>query len=286
MPEAGLAGVIQSHQAARYVTPLREGGSLPAILETEDGGLFVTKFRGAGQGAMALIAELISGGIAAALGLEVPELATIELGEDVGESERDAEIQDLLNASRGTNVGLRFLEGALNFDVVGSAPFVDPEWAARVVWLDAYITNIDRTARNPNMMVWDDRIVLIDHGASLYFHHNWAGVTDETARRPFPMIRDHVLLRIADGLSTVGESLAPMLTDSVLADILKSVPDSLLEHVLPGQEPAFPSAELYREGYFEYLTQRRDGRSVFEAAVMEAQQRVLAEPKVSLQYRR
>jgi hypothetical protein len=195
--------------ATRYVQPLREGGSLPAVVDTE-AGLFVVKFRGAGQGPKALIAELIVGGIAKALGLGMPELALIEIDDLFGQSEPDPEIQDVLRASHGTNVGLRYLDGAFNFALAASGDLVEPEWAARVVWLDAFLTNPDRTHRNTNLMVWDRRVWLIDHGAALYAHHDWARVDEARARSPFPLIRDHVLLGVAGDLEA---------TDAVEADV-------------------------------------------------------------------
>src|SRR3954462_13541302 len=187
--------------ATRYVQPLREGGSLPAVVEVDNGDLYVVKFRGAGQGAKVLIAELIVGGIAKELGLRTPDLAIIDISARFGRSEPDPEIQDLLRRSHGANVGMRFLEGAFNFDSSAAGSLVSPELAAQIVWLDAFTTNPDRTHRNPNLLIWNRTPWLIDHGAALYAHHDWASVDAERARGAFQMIRSHVLLEIAGDLS-------------------------------------------------------------------------------------
>ena len=186
--------MLPTHCATRYVQPLREGGSLPAVVDTDDGGLFVVKFRGAGQGAKVLIAELIVGGIGDGLGLPVPSLALVEISDRFGRTEPDPEIQEILRRSHGINVGLRYLDGAFNFDPLAAGELVDPAVAAQIVWLDAFVTNPDRTARNPNLMVWDRRPWLIDHGAALYAQHDWAAVDEARTRTPFPLIERHVLL--------------------------------------------------------------------------------------------
>ena len=226
--------------ATRYVTPLREGGSLPALVEADDDGLYVLKFRGAGQGPRMLVAEIVAGELARALGLPVPELVLVELDPAIGRSEPDAEIQDLLLASEGTNLGLDFLPGALSFSPA-AGPTPDPGFAAEVVWLDEVVTNVDRTARNPNLLVWHGRIWLIDHGAALYWHHGPARPPD--ARKPFPQIRDHVLLPFAGSLAEAGARLAPTVTPGLLEGILAQVPREWLE----GENP---------QVYVDYLSDR------------------------------
>ena len=211
--------------ATRYVTPLREGGSLPAVVEADDDGLYVLKFRGAGQGAKALIAELLAGEIARSLGLPVPEIVFVELDTDLARTEPDPEIQDLIRASGGLNLGLDYLSGALAFDPL--ADRTDPDLASRIVWLDAFVTNLDRTVRNTNMLVWHRRLWLIDHGAALYFHH--AGLDDPAAAlNPFPLIRDHVLLPRADRIAAVDADLAARLTRPLLEGIVGEVPAAWL----------------------------------------------------------
>jgi hypothetical protein len=195
--------------ATRYVAPLREGGSLPALVEADDDGLYVLKFRGAGQGPKALIAELVVGELARAAGLPVPEIAFVELDPALGAAEPDPEIQDLLRASPGLNLGLDFLPGALAFDPA-AAPVVDPDLAAAIVWLDALTTNVDRTARNPNLLVWHGRLWLIDHGAALYQHHGARGLAGR-AHDPFPAIAEHVLLPYAGSVLEADGRLAPAL---------------------------------------------------------------------------
>src|SRR5687767_7396599 len=221
--------------ASRYLQPLREGGSLPAVVDT-DGGLFVVKFRGAGQGPKALIAELIVGGLANALGLTTPELALVDVPEPFGRSEPDPEIRDLLRASHGINVGMRYLDGAFNFAPSAAGDLVDPWLASRIVWLDAFTTNPDRTHRNPNLMVWQGRVWLIDHGAGLYAHHDWPSVDEKRTRAPFPMIRDHVLLDVADDIEAADAGLAPRVSDSLIDAALGAVPDALFTAPPTGNE--------------------------------------------------
>ena len=246
--------MLPVHIATRYVVALREGGSLPGVLDTRDGGLFVVKFRGAGQGARALVAEIIVGCFAHALELDMPEMATVELDAAFGRSEPDPEIQDILRGSRGLNVGHRYLEGALNFDPV--ADEVDAEFAARTVWLDALVSNIDRTATNPNLVWWSQKPWLIDHGAALYFHHNWANVDSETARQPFAPVRDHVLLGAAADLRKIDLDLAGRLTDAVVEHAVGAVPDEILMDSPPGVDPPFESAEQNRHAYHQYFRAR------------------------------
>ena len=185
---------LPRHEATRYLVPLREGGSLPAVVETASGDLFVVKFRGAGQGAKALVAEVLVAGLADVLGLPVPELALVELDAEFGRTEPDPEIQDILRGSLGANLGMRYLDGALNFDPVAAGDLVDETLASTVVWLDALVTNPDRSAKNPNMLVHEERLWLIDHGAALFAHHDWSRADEARARTRFELISEHVLL--------------------------------------------------------------------------------------------
>lgn len=246
--------------ASRYVQPLREGGSLPAIVDTE-AGLFVAKFRGAGQGARALIAELIAGLLATGLGLPVPELAIVEVLPVFGRAEPDPEIQDLLRASHGVNIGMRYLDGAFNYDPNAASDLIEPSFAAEVVWLDALLTNPDRTHRNPNLMIWNRRAWLIDHGAALYVHHDWTTVDEARVRSPFAPIRDHVLLAIAEDLEGADARLAPRITPDLLGGILAAVPDALLLDAV--SRPPFATAAEARDRYVDYLTMRHTHRESF-----------------------
>jgi len=277
-----------TYRATTYLTPLREGGSLPAVLDTEGGGLFVTKFRGAGQGAKALVAELIVAGLAARLGLSVPEHAIVHLDERFGRSEPDPEIQDILNGSRGPNVGLRYLDGAFTFDAVAVGDLLDPAEAAAVVWLDALTTNIDRTPRNPNLLWWGDpaRLWLIDHGAALYFHHDWEGLTLERVRTPFAAIKDHVLLPLAGDLDDADARLAPRLSEGVLTEVLADVPAALLMDAPAGRAPAFESAEANRAAYLEYFEGRLVEPRPWVAEAVRAQHALRTRPPRPLDYRR
>lgn len=213
---------LRTVDITRYVTPLREGGSLPAIVEADDGFLYVLKFRGAGQGVKALIAELIGGEIARALGLKIPEIVFAQVDPAFGRTEPDEEIQDLLKASEGLNLALHFLSGAITFDPNVSK--VDAMLASQIVWLDSLITNVDRTARNTNMLMWYKELWLIDHGASLYFHHGWQN-WEEQSTKPFLQIRDHVLLPWASELDKADEQLRSILTPKKINSILSIVPD-------------------------------------------------------------
>jgi hypothetical protein len=270
--------------ATRYVQPLREGGTLPAVVETHDGGLWVVKFRGAGQGAKALLAELLVGMIARALRLPVPELALVELLPDFGQTEPDPEIQDLLRASTGTNVGLRYLDGAFNFQPASAAELVPAELAARIVWLDAYVTNPDRTARNPNLLIHERRPHLIDHGAALYAQHNWPSVDEARTRTSFPLIRDHVLLRMAGDLRAADEESAALLTDGVLGEIVAAVPDALLSD--PAVALDFATPEVARERYLAYLRTRIRAPRAFVDEAVAARDRAASEPPRRLHSRR
>lgn len=277
---------LPTFSATRYAVPLREGGSLPAIVEVDDGSLYVAKFRGAGQGARALLAELVAGMMAEHLGLPIPELALIELDASFGRTERDPEIQDILKASRGVNVGLWFLEGALNYDPVASVDLVDPDVAADIVWFDAFITNIDRTPRNPNILVWGDDVFLIDHGASLYFHHNWDGMDESRIHTPFAAIKNHVLLPLAGDLQAADARLASKLDEATIRAIVAAVPDALLMDAPEGTTPPFETAQANREAYIAYLTTRLTGSRPFVQAAIEAQQTIRSAPRQPLAYRR
>src|SRR5450759_4580049 len=277
--------MIPRHAASRYVQPLREGGSLPAVVDTEDGGLYVVKFRGAGQGAKVLIAELIVGGLALALGLPTPDLALVDISTRFGRSEPDPEIQELLRRSHGTNVGLRYLEGAFNFDPSAAGELVSPELAAQTVWLDALTTNPDRTHRNPNLMIWQRRPWLIDHGAALYAHHDWSSVDDARTRSPFQLIRSHVLLAVAGDLAAPDGASADRLSADAIAEVVATVPDDLLMDPVAGSGD-FPSAEAARARYRQYLTGRLAARSIWLAEATAAQEQLRIEAPQHLEARR
>jgi hypothetical protein len=219
---------VRSAKATRYVTPLREGGSLPAIVEADDVGLYVVKFRGAGQGSRALVAELLGGALAEALGLAVPERVIIEVTPELGRNEPMTEIRELLGKSVGPNVGLDYLPGSITFDpVAGPAP--DETVASRTVWLDGFVMNVDRTAKNPNLLCWHRRLYLIDHGAALYFHHADPPQFSTAAKSPFEAIRQHVLLPWAAQLDEADRFARSTLTHQVIARALDEVPEPWLE---------------------------------------------------------
>ncbi len=249
---------LRTVQLTRYVTPLREGGSLPAIVEADDGFMYALKFKGAGQGIKALVAELIGGEIARALGLKVPEIVFAQVDRAFGRTEPDEEIQDLLRASEGLNLALHYLSGAITYDPVVTRP--DPMLASVIVWLDCLITNVDRTARNTNMLMWHKELWLIDHGAALYFHHTWTN-WQEHAQRPFAAIKDHVLLPFAGMLDQAHEQCIRLLTPGVIEYIAGLIPDEWL------QAEAAPAAEN-RQVYINYLVARLSNASLL---VKEAQ---------------
>lgn len=255
--------MLRTVLATRYVTPLREGGSLPGLVEADDDGLYVLKFRGAGQGPRALIAELVAGEIGRALELPVPEIVFMELDAALGRSEPDFEIRALLRESVGLNLALDFLPGALPYSP--AAPLaIAPSLASAIVWFDAYTTNIDRTARNTNLLIWHRRLWLIDHGAALYFHHNWADYMARS-RAPFAAIKDHVLLARANELREVDAELRARLTEAVLANIVGAIPDDWLSG-----PPIFPDAAAERAAYLEYLLSRRDAAAAFVEEAVNA----------------
>jgi hypothetical protein len=249
---------LRTVRATRYVLPLREGGSMPGLVEADDDGLYVVKFRGAGQGPKALVAEIVAGEVARAAGFAVPELVLVDVDPIIAAAEPDPEIQELVQASGGLNAGLDFLPGALPFSP--AAPVgVDPELAAGVVWLDALLANVDRTPRNPNMLVWHGRLWLIDHGAALYRHHapSWP---EGAAEARFPQIADHVLLPFAGSILEADARLAPLLGDDVLADSVAGVPDEWL-----GRDP-----EAERAAYVTHLRERLAAPRAFAAEAEEA----------------
>ncbi|MGB3778262.1 MAG: HipA family kinase [Tunicatimonas sp.] len=246
---------LRTVNVTRYVTPLREGGSLPAIVEADDGFTYVLKFRGAGQGTGALIAELIGGEIARVLGLKVPELVFAQLDEGFGRLEGDEEIQDLLKFSTGLNLGLHYLSGAIMYDPAVNV--VDAPLASKIVWLDGLLMNMDRTARNTNMLIWHRELWLIDHGAALYFHYSWQD-WEQQATKPFALIKNHVLLPQAAELAAVDAEFRPLLTPERIAAIVSLIPDAWLT-----DNTAFPTPLGYRDAYARFLEVRLNHSAVF-----------------------
>lgn len=251
---------IRTVYVTRYVTPLREGGSLPAIAEADDGFNYVLKFRGAGQGKKALIAELIGAEMARAAGLKVPEIVFANLDEAFGRTEPDEEIQDLLKASVGLNLGLHYLSGSITFDPAVTT--TDPELASKIVWLDCFLMNVDRTYKNTNMLIWYKELWLIDFGASLYFHHSWHN-WKEQAMKPFTHVKDHVLLPQASVLEKVNDEMKKIFSKELIANIVNLIPLEWLE----GEEE-FTSADEHRKAYIEFLETRIAHSEIF---VKEAQ---------------
>jgi HipA-like protein len=244
--ENGIVPPLRTVAVTRYVTPLREGGSLPAIVEADDDGLYVLKFRGAGHGALALVAELVSGELARALGLPVPEIVFAALDRDLARTEPDPEIHALIHDSAGLNLALDYLPGSVTYDPLAHS--IAPDVASRIVWFDAFVSNVDRTARNTNMLMWHRTPWLIDHGSTLYFHHSPAWPQEPArARAPFTGIKDHVLLRLATRLADADASVASALTPDAIDGILSHVPDDWLD----GSSP-----EEMRSAYRRYLTDR------------------------------
>lgn len=260
--------MLRTAIATRYVTPLREGGSLPAIVEADDDGLYVLKFRGSGHGPKALIAELVSGEIARALGLPVPEIVFMELDPALSRSEPDFEIQALLKASAGLNLALDFLPGALAFDAL-DANGLDPMLASSILWFDAYVTNVDRTARNTNMLWWHRRLMLIDHGSSLYFHHIDSSYL-ERSRISFSPIKNHVLLPVATALPEADRHLKACLSTALLQDIVNLIPDSWLE-----DDPDFTDTATHRAAYLDYLLDRLAHSDVFVEEALHAREQLV-----------
>jgi hypothetical protein len=234
--------------ATRYVTPLREGGSLPAIVEADDAGMYVLKFRGAGQGAKVLVAEIIVGEIARAAGLAMPEIVFIELDPALARTEPDAEIQQLIRASAGLNLAFDYLPGSITFDPVADRR--DPLLASSIVWLDAFTSNVDRTPRNANMLMWHRNLWLIDHGAALYFHHGWGDGFDRSASL-FPAIKDHILLKFANALDEADAVMMGRVTPALIQEVVALVPDSWL-----AGDKAFAEPALARDAYVQHLSRR------------------------------
>ena len=258
---------LRTTHVTRYIMPLREGGSLPALADADDGFKYVVKFRGAGHGTKALVSELIGGEIARILGFKVPEIVFLDLDEAFGRTEADEEIQDLLQGSRGLNMGLHFLSGAFTFDPVVTT--IDSLTASGIVWLDAYLTNVDRTVRNTNMLIWNRELWLIDHGASLYFHHSWVN-WQKYALSPFPQVKDHVLLPLANDLEEVDRRFKALLTDVKIKEVVNSLPDEWLDW--GGNEEA-PSD--IKQTYINFLIERRDNSQLFVKEAQEARKALI-----------
>ena len=260
---------LRTITATRYITPLREGGSLPAIVEADDDGMYVLKFVGAGQGPRALIAELVAGEIARALGLRVPEIVFARIDAELARTEPDPEIQDLIRASAalrdgsvGLNLALDYLPGSVTFDPLAFP--VDAGLASRIVWFDAFVSNLDRTPRNTNMLVWHGQLWLIDHGAALYFHHDWRDFLARSTS-PFALVKDHVLLPFASRINEADAQLSAALAPAVLADIVARIPDAWLE-----DEPGFAGKAEHRAAYLAYLQQRLAAPRAFTEEALRA----------------
>lgn len=246
---------IRTVNLTRYITPLREGGSLPALAEADDDFKYVVKFRGSGHGTRALVSELIGGLTAKALGLLIPEIVFVNLDEAFGQTEGDEEIQDLLQASRGLNLGLHFLEGAFTFDPVITE--IDSKLASKIVWMDAFLTNVDRTVKNTNLLIWKKELWLIDHGSTLYFHHTWDN-WEQQSLNPFPMIKDHVLLPYAADLERTDKELKQILSKEKLYEIVEKIPLDWLNWG-EGEE----TCEDLRDVYFQFLSRRIEQSEIF-----------------------
>jgi hypothetical protein len=259
------ASMLRLVHAARYVLPFREGGSVPALVEGDDLGMYVVKLRGAGQGSKALVAELVAGELAREAGLAVPEIVLVELARSIADAEPDPELAEPLERSVGVNVGLDYLPGSITFDPVADPP-PDPTTASRIVLFDAFVTNVDRTPRNPNLLSWHRGMWLIDHGASLYFHHGWGpGRALEGSRDPFAEVRDHVLLRWASALDEAATHLGSKLTDDAIVRVVRQIPAAWLG---ADRDWAHAGEEAERAAYVDWLRARRGAMSAF---VEEAQ---------------
>ncbi|PJJ08475.1 hypothetical protein CLU83_1749 [Flavobacterium sp. 1] len=258
---------LRTVNVTRYISPLREGGSLPALAEADDDFKYVLKFRGAGHGVKALIAELIGGEIARVLNLKMPELVFANLDEAFGRTEGDEEIQDLLQGSQGLNLALHFLSGAITFDPVVTK--LSPELSSQIVWLDAFITNVDRTFRNTNMLIWHKELWLIDHGASLYFHHSWNS-WETHAKSPFALIKDHVLLPQATELQATDLAFRKLLTKEILQDIVNYIPEDWLHW-----EDSELTPDEIRDVYFQFLWTRLNHSEIFINEAQNAREKLI-----------
>jgi len=272
--------MIERVTATRYVVPLREGGSLPAVVEAvgADGerASFVVKFLGAGQGAKALVAEALAARLAAELSLPIPRSAIVKIAEGFGKTEPDGEIQHILETSIGENFGLGYLSGALAFDPAVDSG-VDQELAADIIWFDAFITNVDRTPRNVNLLVSDGKLWLIDHGAALFIHHGWHN-WETRVQSPFPQIKDHVLLHVVDDLTEADARLRPRLTEAVIRAVVDDLPDAWL-----AVDPGFETVAKHRQRYVYYLLERLNGPRAWLQEAIDARQRgpVRYEPRLT-----
>ena len=253
---------LRTVNVTRYITPLREGGSLPALAEADDDFKYVLKFRGAGHGVKALIAEFLGGQIAKILGLPVPELVFAQLDEAFGRTEADEEIQDLLKFSQGLNLGLHYLSGAITYDA--AANDCEALLASKIVWLDAFITNVDRTFKNTNLLIWKKELWLIDHGASFYFHHSWIN-WEKTAVSPFALIKDHVLLPKASKLEEAHQQCISALNDSILSEIVNQIPEDWLQW----EDQAITADEI-KAIYFQFLSLRLQNAEIFLKQAQDA----------------
>lgn len=260
--------MLRTQTVTRYVTPLKEGGSLPAIVEADDDGLYVLKFRGAGQGPKALIAELVAGELGRVLGLPIPEIVFMELDPVLGRSEPDYEIQSLIKASAGLNLALDYLPGAVGFTPL-DVQRLDALQASAIVWFDAYVSNVDRTPRNTNMLFWHRRLMLIDHGAALYFHHS-TGDYLARSRNPFAPIKEHVLLPIASALEEADARSKQLVTPALIREIIDAIPDGWLDH-----DPYFADRVAQRTAYQAYLIDRLEASQSFVEEAIHARAQLL-----------
>ena len=257
---------LRTVRVTRYVTPLREGGSLPAIVEADDAGMYVLKFRGAGQGPKVLTAELIAGELARAAGLRIPELVFIELDADLARTEPDPEIQQLIRASGGLNLALDYLPGSVTFDPIVDQP--EALLASSIVWFDAWCSNVDRTARNANMLMWHRQLWLIDHGAAFYFHHGWN--EQDRSQDPFPLIKDHILLKFAASLADADAALTARLDPEVIRAVVESGPEEWL-----AADQSFASTRATRDAYIRHLTRRLQAPRAFVTEAVSARSKLV-----------
>ncbi len=260
--------MLRTVNATRYVLPLREGGSLPAIVEADDLGLYVVKFRGAGQGALALVAELVAGEIGRTLGLNIPEIVLVKIDDALGRNEPDYEIRELLKKSAGLNLALDFLPGSTMFDRAANDK-ITPEVASFAVWFDAFTQNVDRTARNANLLMWHRKPYFIDHGAALYFHHDWATMPQKIGS-PFTEIAQHILLPWASQISSASQIAHQRLNAAVFFEILASVPAEWLNAAQPGADP-----EVIRAAYIDFFVRRLAASPIFEEEAIHAHARLV-----------